>query len=285
MADNNDITIDAFLLGVPKGASTWIYRCLQERDDIIVPSSDSLRFFDLKYHKGYQWYCDFFQQPNNDQLLIDPSPTYLRSQLAAERIREDHPSAKFIICLRNPVERAFSQFWHEKKEGNFNYQFEDVLNSFLLNSWYIETGNYATQLETWFKYFPRKQFHIVYFEDLKNDPASFIKSIYQFLNIDDSFVPSVINKKVNEAGVKATGTVKAIKRLKKSKIVSLIKAPLKELLKGKDLGGKLVSSTSNKKEYEQGMSDEVRSELLSVYMPQIIRLEKLLGVDLSGWKQ
>ena len=285
MTDNKDFNIDAFLLGVPKGASTWIYRCLQERDDTIVPSSDSLRFFDMKYHKGYAWYQSFFQQANSAQLVVDPSPTYLRSQLAAERIHARYPDARFIICLRNPVERAFSQFWHEKKEGNFGFEFKDVLDSLLLNSWFIETGNYATQLETWFKYFPQEQFHIVYFEDLKKDPLSFIKSIYVFLNVDDSFIPSVIDKKVNEAGVKSTGAVNAIKKFKKSEFASLIKAPLKKWLNNNDMGANLVSSISNKKEYEQGMSEKLREELLSIYMPQIIKLEKMLAVDLSSWKQ
>jgi hypothetical protein len=280
MTDRSNKKIDAFLLGVPKGASTWIYQCLKERDDVYVPDSDSLRFFDLKYHKGMDWYLDHFKQADQGVVVVDPSPTYLRSQLAAERIAENYPDAKFVVCLRNPVDRAFSQFWHEKKEGNFNFEFEDVLNSFLLNSWYVETGNYATQLENYFKLFDRKQFHIVLFDDLTNNPENFIKSIYDFLGVDPAFTPSVINKKVNEAGVRANTRVRLIKKVKKSKLLM----PVKRLLKRGHIGEKIVASASDNKEYQHGISDEMKKELQAVYADQVNRLEVMLDMDLSSWK-
>ena len=110
------LDIDFFLLGVPKAASSWIYYCFKEHPDIYVPDKDSLRYFDLKYHKGLSWYGKYFEQANEQQVVIDPSPTYFRSPVAPKRIADNFPDANFILCLRNPVDRAFFQFWHEKKK-------------------------------------------------------------------------------------------------------------------------------------------------------------------------
>jgi hypothetical protein len=280
----SDFNIDIFLAGVPKSATTWIYRCCKEHPDINVPSEDSLRYFDLKYHKGSEWYQSYFNS-NQGKVTIDPSPTYFRSPVAASRIANDYPNARFIVSLRNPVIRAFSQFWHEKKEGNFDYKFEECLHRFVLYSWYIETGFYATQFETWMQHFNRDRFHVVLYDDLERDSAAFIKDIFEFIGVDSSFKPSILDKRVNQAGKQVNTLTKTLRKLKQNRVVEKVSEPVLSALFGKKNERKRLVVGSSKSDYKSGITEEMRTELLNIYLPQIEKLEQHLDLDLTSWKQ
>lgn len=279
-----DINIDAFLVGVSKSASTWLYHCFKEHPQINVPTSDSLRFFDLKYHKGFDWYNNYYKEVDPNGITIDPSPTYFRSPVAVKRISEHFPEAKFILSLRNPVERAFSQFWHEKKEGHFDYQFEECTHRFLLYSWIIEHGFYATHLESMYRYVNRENINVVLFDDLKSNPQEFYSSICRYLGVDDTHVPNMLNQRVNAAGVKVNTAVKSIRSISSNPVVRPIKKLIKKYFKVEGLVRDLSTRASSTSEYEQGLSDEMKRELGKIYQPEISRLEELIDVDLSSWK-
>ena len=120
--------VDIFHIGPQKTGTTWIYRCSREHPEIAVPPKDSIHYFDMFYPRGRGWYAEFFADAKPGQKLIDPTPSYIRSPLAAARIYEENPEAKIVLCLRHPIERAFSHYWHEKKRGRFNFK-SPVLSS------------------------------------------------------------------------------------------------------------------------------------------------------------
>ena len=284
MAKLENFTIDCFLVGVPKSASTWIYQCCLDHPDVAVPEKDSLKYFDLKYHNGPQWYRQQFGTLETDRVIIDPSPTYFRSPAAPARVAEDFPNAKFIVSLRNPIDRAFSQFWHEKKRGNFPFEFEDCLDRFLLFSWFIETGFYADLLERWLQYFDRERFKIVLFDDLNTDPSLFIKNIFQFMGVDDEFQPRVLHERINQGGRKDSPTLKKLEILKKNPAVfSILKRIKKTTLSNRKLK-ELFDAVQSNNDYGEGMSAEVRAELCEIYKTQTERVEIMFNLDLTAWK-
>lgn len=275
------IEIDYFLLGVSKSATTWIYQCFKDHPDVFVPSTDSLKYFDLKYHKGKEWYWEHFSDSGLSQVVVDPSPTYLRSPVTSERIANDYPNAKFILSLRNPVDRAFSQFWHEKKANRFDYAFKETADIFLLYTWYIETGFYATHLKRFLQYFDKSRFKIILFDNLTHNPETFISEIYEFLMVDRTFSPPVLNKKINAAGIYENKQVKAIRRFCRM-LNTVVPPSIKN--KASKTKRRLESLLSNKDEYDRGIDDRLRQELLAIYLPEINKLEALTGLDLAAWK-
>ena len=127
-------SVDVFHIGPQKAATTWVYRCLEEHLSIACPPTGSIHYYDIFYARGQDWYAQFFEEARPDQLLIDPTYTYIRSPWAPRRIVKDSPNAKIIFCLRNPIERAFSHYWHEKKKGKIAFDFEEGLERAI--EWY-----------------------------------------------------------------------------------------------------------------------------------------------------
>jgi hypothetical protein len=227
------------------------------------------------YSKGREWYAAFFSEAREGQKLFDPTPSYLRSPWAARRIAEENPAAKIVICLRNPVERAFSHFWHEKKKRKFNFEFGEVLVNYDLFSSLLEPGFYAEHIERYLCHFPREQILCQLFDDLGNDPEAFLSQLLRFLEIDESLKPSVLQRKVNIAGHRS-GFISSY-FLPKAKAL-FRRGGLKAI-------GEHPYLMSGKSEYLRGVPEDLRAPLAEICEPEIARLERLLGLDLRSWRK
>ncbi|WP_138430267.1 sulfotransferase family protein [Fodinibius saliphilus] len=282
--------IDVFHIGPQKSATTWVYKCLKEHNEVLVPNNDSIHYYDMYFNNGKEWYASFFQKQNSKKIVIDPTPSYIRSPWAPRRIADDYPKAKFIVCLRHPIDRAFSHYWHEKKKQKIAFEFSEVLENYDLYSSWIEPGLYAEHIERYLQYFNEDQFLFLDFRDLKKDPENYLKSILSFLEVDKNFKPSFLDKKVNIASGKQTPINQGWLHLKTSLRDSFIGGGLRKL--NLDIVARKLEQTpylgkilKDKDEYEKGISPELRSELLEMIEPEIQRLEKLIGWDLVHWRK
>lgn len=271
-------------MGVSKAASTWIYRCLREHPDVFVPKSDSLRFFDMRYHEGLAGYEEMFASARPGQLKVDPSPTYFRSPVAARRIARHYPHARFVLSLRNPVDRAFSQFWHEKKQGRFDYTFDQVIDHPLLFPWIIEHGFYATHLEALLREFPADRVAVVLYDELLVDPKKFLEGVLAAMSLALDFEPSVLRKRVNEGGAMQTAGLRALGQLRGVEWLAPLRNRLKRGLKVDSLYRRVGHWVSNRVEYEEGMSRSAREKLVSIYADEVSRLENLTGKSMDAWR-
>ena len=143
-----------------------------------------------------------------DSISIEVSTSYLYSRTAAYEIKEFNPEARIIIILRNPVDRAFSNYMYKLKTGNENcFEFEDALtrekeriNEGLPYGFhYISMGFYCDQVKRYIDEFNKKNVLILLFEDLKSDPVQFYKNVSAFMGVEqlDDFDPS---KRYNKSG-------------------------------------------------------------------------------------
>lgn len=275
-----------FLAGFQKTASTWIYYCLKEHPEVYVPDKDALHFFTINNYKGLGWYQNFYQNCNGEKAIVDPTPSYFRDPLAIKKIWEFNPNAKFIISLRNPIDRAFSHYWHEKKKGKISFSFEeaisynDVGNYDLYNNWIIP-GFYHHHIENFLEVFSKDQLLILIYENLKKNPKEFLTEILTFLEVDESFEPSVLNKIVNKAGkpTNKTPTKKIYDKIKHI-IPSFVKSPMKKIFNSNfqpRQNGTIMT------EYDRGMAPEIRLKLQEIFSDEIEKLEKLVEKDLSFW--
>ena len=271
-----DSVVDVIHLGPQKSGTTWLYECLKEHPQVACAPHDSIHYYDMFYHLGTQWYVEHFEDAKPDQIIFDTTPSYLRSLRAPERMYRDNPEAKLMVTLRHPVERAFSHYWHEQKDPRRKYEFSEVLSNYDFFASWLESGFYAEHIERYLAYFPREQILCQTFDLLKRDPASFLVEVLSFLGVDETFRPSLIETKINEAKVVRTPIGKL--RVKASRGVTRV-------LGTEFLDTQWAKWMTASREYNRGVEADFYNQLLEICLPEIELTELLVGLDLSNWKQ
>lgn len=272
--------VSFFHIGPQKSATTWVYKCLKEHPEVACPPKDTIHYFDMFYSKGRKWYANFFKDASPNQKLFDPTASYIRSPWAPRRIVRENEQAKIVLCLRNPVDRAFSHYWHEKEKRKIAFQFKEVLENYDLFSSWIEPGFYAEYIERYLRYFPRDQILCLKFDDLKKNSQLFLRRLLRFLEIDDSFTPSWVNKKANTAGSERT-IPNVLWRRVRARLQRIGKRDIVNAVEMSPILGNLVWDQD---EYKRGIDDDLRCELQEICEPEIQRLEELLDINLAHWR-
>jgi hypothetical protein len=190
-------------LGAVRAGTTFLYYLLKAHPDIYVPPQKrpEPHFFlkSSEYEKGCPYYLEkYFSAVNQEKVIGEISSSYLWGERVPSRIYRDFPQLKFIAVLRNPIDRAFSNYWHSKKNGWEKLTFEEALRQeddrmAQLSPADQEIGpfaykgrsRYGEQVERYLKYFNREQFFFVLFEEFIKDPQTQMKRIFDFLNVED----------------------------------------------------------------------------------------------------
>jgi hypothetical protein len=214
-------------IGASKSGTTSLYDILKQHSDIFLPSFKEPHFFDIPsvYQNGIEWYKKtYFQSLKNEKCIGDFSPTYLFDEHAPERILNDlGVNVKFIIILRNPVDRAYSHYLHSKRDQHENLSFKEALFlekerfskkdylSYLRFS-YTAQGMYCQMLIRYFKFFPRDNFLIINFEEeFVNQRGGTINRILNFLDLEnEEFDINISSNKASKA--KSTLLKKVMKK-------------------------------------------------------------------------
>jgi hypothetical protein len=172
---------DFLYVGTSKAGSTWIYNVLATHQDVFIAPGKGTYFFDQHFERGIGWYREQFERADDGMTVGEISHSYLSSPQAAGRIADWLPEVKLIVCLREPVERAFSAYLDSVKNGRFTGSFEAALES---NPSLLDRGAYAQHLDRYLSRFPRQQLHICLFDDLKSVPQRFADELCDFLALE-----------------------------------------------------------------------------------------------------
>jgi hypothetical protein len=185
-----------------------------ERPGVVPASVKELHFFDKKFHKGLLWYRAHFPTRTQKRLFQyahkqafvtgEASAYYIFHPHAPKRVAQTLPHVKLIVLLRNPVDRAYSQYNFEVELGRETLSFEDALKheeeriaiekekiladeryvSFDHSRFsYLARGIYVDQLQAWMDFFPRGQFLLLKSEDFYIDPAATLVQVSEFLKL------------------------------------------------------------------------------------------------------
>ncbi len=195
---------DAVIIGAQKCGTSSLHNYLTQHPGVIPPLRKEVHYFDVNFKRGESWYRAHFGRQGERGLNFDASPYYLFHPLVAERMHALLPHAKLIVLLRDPVRRAYSQYWHERDKKRERLSFEDALEAepervdaadrklangeieasreHQIHS-YVARGRYADQLERWLALYPRQQLLALRFEDLVQDPLAVLNRTLAYVGL------------------------------------------------------------------------------------------------------
>jgi len=207
-------TPDFYIIGFAKCGTTSLFEYLISHPNVHPPKGKEIDFFDRLYSRGINWYkvgFPFKIQKFFDTVFLrkkfltgEATPRYIEHPHAINRIKEITPNAKFIILLRNPIDRAFSQHNMNVKNDYEINNFSDALkeeprrianriekmsNDVSYYSWnfdlyaYLEHGIYVDKIKRWMEVFPKEQFFIIQSEEFLKNPSKIYNNVLEFLGL------------------------------------------------------------------------------------------------------
>ncbi|XP_069782688.1 bifunctional heparan sulfate N-deacetylase/N-sulfotransferase 4 isoform X2 [Narcine bancroftii] len=162
---------------------------------------EEMQFFNGNaYHKGIDWYMNFFPVPSNvtTDFLFEKSANYFHSEDAPKRAAALLPKVKIITILINPSDRAYSWYQHQRAHEDpvaIRYSFYEVITAGrrvvpelrALHNRCLVPGWYAAHIERWLTYYPTSQLHIIDGHKLRTDPAAVMDGVQKFLGISQYY--------------------------------------------------------------------------------------------------
>ncbi len=266
--------VDFLIIGAAKSATTWLQKSLQLDSEICMPDPE-LHYFSREYSRGHDWYLAQFGQCRDHQLCGEKSNSYLDDPLAAARIRESLPGAKLIAQLRNPIERAYSDYCMLYRRGEIGRNIDDHLDPRVAaGNRFLTGGLYFRQLQAYIDLFPPDQLLILLYEDVRSKPALQLNRVRHFIGASGPAPSRPLAMKVKD---KSTPTVNPV--LKRNlRIMKPVVAPFRETRYFKALHGWFAESP----DYPP-LTKELRLRMIDFYAPGTEKLGALINRDLSEW--
>lgn len=196
--------VNLFIIGTVKGGTTWLAKNFDQTPQVRLLDIKEPHYFSglksirphIKHVLGAEEYHSLIADSvGHDECMYicDASATYLESYDAPLKLYEYNPDAKIVALLRNPVERAYSQFLMDVREGYlpYNASFDDVLHSDICNGKegrdsrkYYELGEYFDALERYERLFG-ENFLVLHYSELADNSEVLLNKAFNFLGIDN----------------------------------------------------------------------------------------------------
>ena len=183
---------DFICVGAQKAGTTWLYEQISRHPQVFMHEKEIDFFFKSL---DLSWYSKIFADAPETQLCGDISPNYAAFIGLARRIHQFCPSALVIHLLRDPVDRAFSQWKMARDLNNIPYDMS-FLDAFNLNLQYMKRrGEYVEIIDEYDNFYPlEKKSAVFWFDDIRTKPRELMRSIMDFLGIDSSWESPLLNE-------------------------------------------------------------------------------------------
>lgn len=187
--------VDFIVAGVQKAGTTALHDFLAQHPHVALLRDQALHFFDKEEHfesaPDYQILHGNFKPGRRWRVAGEVTADYLYYPRALNRIAQYNQEIKLVISLRNPTERAFSQWNMRRDKGQEQLDFVDALKRDQeIGVWQRPRGNayiarslYSPQLEAVFDLFPRDQVLVLKYEELRRNPAPLLDQLFDFLGL------------------------------------------------------------------------------------------------------
>jgi hypothetical protein len=184
--------LDFLIVGAQKSGSTSLRAFLGDQEKDIFILNRELHFWNRKGQyqdgAGLSAYLENFSDAKPHQIKGEKSPSYLVSQEAPGRIHKHFPEVKIIAILRNPIDRAYSAYWHGRRVGAIETSttFGEAVRNYKENQGkpygdMVTAGFYSEQIVRYLDFFPLKQLHVISFESTLTQSSDELHGVLKFL--------------------------------------------------------------------------------------------------------
>ena len=273
--------LPTFLIcGAPKAGTTALYEYVRQHPNVLMSVPKETGFFHKNYRKGEDWFRSHFNDWEGEEAIGEASVMTMSTPGAEERVSELIPDVRLIFLLRDPVDRAYSDYLFNVQQGWIppDVSFHDLIRNNVDVKGYsgeavIDRGLYLKHLRRFREHFDRSQMRILLSEKLKNDTNRVLRSVFSFIDVDESFSPDDTENK-NSTRYMAHG-----------RIYRLLRGawqPFKNYLRNVEVIEE-ARSFFFQRENKPSMRPEDRAYLHGVYRQPNQQLAEWLERDLSHW--
>jgi hypothetical protein len=291
---------DFLIIGAYKCGTTSLVEYLGQHPRVFLPWLQEPNYFayatdypttsrkpDVEWRSVYRrhrartidQYLALFDEAPANALLGECSPEYMRSPHAWRRIAETVPDVKMLAILRNPADRAHSDYQAFVRDSIENESFEQAIrrpHGTEPGHQYVTTGFYGRQLEPYFQAFPADHIKVLLTEDLQSGGVDLLRDVVSWLGVESAGWRPDLSLQRNVSGRPGNLVVSTAYRLRRSLRPWL--KPVVPAWAQRRADGLLAAGLRR-----ETMSDETRRELIEIYRDDIKLLESLTGRDLSAW--
>jgi len=286
------------ILGTAKAGTTALHTYLKQHPEIYLTPNKETNFFSFEGTNidfqgigdealkefsitDLETYQEQFSGVTNESAIGEACPLYLYHPTTAQNIADYIPDCRLIIMLRNPVDRAYANFLHLIRDDREPFtNFDQALAAEkrrIANNWewfwhYKQVGYYSEQIQRYYDLFDRDQIEIYLYEDLQETPLDLFQNIFNFLEVDNDFIPD-LNLRPNKSGMPKNKLLHQLLRKPnpiKTMLKPLFPASVRQKIQHRNLA-------------KPQMSIETRQKLTQLFRDDILVCQDLIQRDLSGW--
>ncbi len=291
------MTLPTFVvIGAAKAGTTALYWYLSEHPEVFmsplketnffaygVDGSGQLLYGDPELHKfpvrSLDEYEELFSRADGELAVGEASPIYIECPQTPQRIAGTIPEAKIIVGLRNPVDRAYSDYqMYLRSRGK---KLDPDIDLRTGASWaqpdshWMRIGRYHEMLSRYFEFFPRHQIYTYLFEDMRADSLAIVRNVYEFVGVEPEFRPD-LETPHNVGGVPESMRVE--KLLTNKQLRTLVEPLVPESFV--NLARRLRTKNLLK---APRLPAQMRQEMIEGLRDEIMATAQLVGIDLGQW--
>lgn len=293
-----------FIIGASSCGTTSLYHYLKQHPQIYMSPAKEPHYFSFSDKRfspvklkskiyeqssinSLEEYQKLFMGRTDEVAVGESSASYIYSVDASQRIYELVPNAKIIAILRNPVDRAYSNYLRCVRDGHeCILDFTKALSlepTRIQNNWspkwfYKSKGFYYEQLKRYFDCFDSKNIFICLYDELNEAPYSLIKKIFDFLQVDNTFKPDISTRK-NVSLIPRNQYINDLINQPNSLVETL------RLILPWGIYKQLMIMIKNMNSIKPAIQSNERIVLIQEYQEDILKLQNLIQRDLSKWLQ
>lgn len=285
--------IDIMIVGAEKAGTSSLQKYLAQHPKITSHTRREMTYFvsDEEYALGYETVAARYFESADAPVVLAKSVGVMYLPAALQRLHEHNPAAQVVVCLRNPVSRAYSSYWFSRRMGwEDQPTFEQALQADPARfrgdpvrehaCAYLERSTYVTHIQNIFALFPREQVHIFLTDDLKTNVKGVCNSIFEAAGLE----PFTVNAE-REHNVAAQPKSAALARWLSS--ASPLKRAIRKLVGGRarDQIKSRLREMNEETFTPPPIDDATRQRLAAYFKPYNDQLSGLIGRDLSSWNR
>jgi hypothetical protein len=302
-----------FIIGAQKAGTTSLYHYLKQHPQVYMSPRKEPIFFNHELNAdgevvsekfggpgapppkfaNIREYQTLFRGVSSEKAIGEASVLYIYAPGTAQRIKRYVPEARLIALLRNPADRAYSAFLHAVRIGrepltDFAQALQEEEDRIRHNWHYVfhyrTRGLYYSQLERYYELFGREKVGVWLYEDLRDDPVGVVQSVFRFLGVDDTFAPDTSSKH-NPARIPKSEAARLMIKVMNTTLPVVSKVfPSAPKLRQR-VNSRILRQRVNSRILTESppIDPEIRRELIDSYREDILKLQELIGRDLSTW--